>query len=151
MKETKTIDTGVVLILFCVFIISTFTVLVLGVGAYQNIAAISGRGYDERVTLSYIWTKVKSGEEADMVHVGDFHGQLALFIDEVHNGSLYRTAVYHHDGWIYELFFLAGHDYLPRDGNPVAHSETFLIEQRPGGLIWISVGGEGMWLYPRTG
>ena len=151
MKTTRTSGDSAVLILFCVFIMSVFTALALGVGTYQNITAASRQGHDERIGLSYIWTKVKTGDEAGKVHAGDFHGLSALFIDEEHGGVSYRTAIYHYNGWIYELFFEAGYDHLPRDGVPVARNGSFHTERLDNGAIKVSVGPESVLILPRAG
>jgi len=150
MKPTHKFETAAVLILLAVFIMSAFAVLALGVGVYQNLSAASAQGQDERLSLSYVWTKIKMGEESGRVYVGDFQGLPALYIDEELDGRVYRTAIYHHEGWIYELFYESGYDFSPRDGNPVVKNAAFLPELLDGGLIRITVGNESILLHPRT-
>jgi len=151
MKQAKKPGANAVPALLCVFIVSAFSALALGVGTYRNINMLSTHGLEDRVLFSYIWTKVKMGDEAAMVYVGDFHGLTALFIDEEESGVLNRTAIYHYDGWVYELFFEAGYHHLPRDGVPVVRNDSFLAEGLDNGLIKISVGSESAFLYPKAG
>ncbi|MCL2004152.1 MAG: DUF4860 domain-containing protein [Oscillospiraceae bacterium] len=151
MKTVRRSGDAAILVTFCVFILSVFTALILGVGAYQNITRASRSGYDERLCLSYIWTKVKTGDEAGKVYTGEFHGLPALFIDEEYGGGTHHTVIYHYDGWVYELFAEAGHDHLPRDGIPVVRNESLLPEQLGNGLIRISAGEESMVLSLRSG
>ena len=149
-KTSKKSGTAAVLALLCVFIISAFTTLALGVGTYRNITEASRQGLDERLLFSYVWTKAKMGDEAGNVYVGEFGGLTALFIDEESGGGIDRTAIYHYDGWVYELFFEAGQNHLPRDGAPVGRSGSFLVEQLDNGLIKISAGPESAFLCPKS-
>ncbi|MCL2057185.1 MAG: DUF4860 domain-containing protein [Oscillospiraceae bacterium] len=144
MKPTGKIGGAAALMLFCVFVMSVFTVLALGIGTYQNIAAASSSGYGERTCLSYVWTKIKAGDEAGMISTGDFHGIPALFIDERHGRATYRTAIYFYDGWIRELFYESGYDYLPRDGVPIVSGKSFTAQTLKDGLIEISSGDESL-------
>ena len=145
----KRADTAVVLIIFCMFAMSVFTVLMLGVSAYRNIAETSTQGHEERVCLSFIWTRAKIEDEAGKMYVGDFHGLPALFIDEEYSGTAYQTAIYHYDGWIRELFFEARFDFLPRDGTRVVRSESLMLEQYENGLIKVTAGPESVYIFPR--
>jgi len=149
MQNTKVGDAAV-LIIFCVFIISVFTAMVLGVGVYQNVNLMSRTGYDERVGLSYIWTKVKNGEAEGKVYIGDFHGIPALFVDEEISGQVFRTAIYHHDGWIHELFYSAEDDFAPSDGIPVLRAQSLKLGQKANGLIDISIGEESLLINPKN-
>ena len=138
-----------VLMIFCIFAMSALTALLLGADAYRNITEMPQQGYDERICLSYVWAKVKSGDEAGRVRVDDFHGHPAIFIDEELGGALHHTAIYHYDGWIYELFFEDGFDFSPRDGDRVVKNETFVPEQFENGLIQVTAGTETMYIFPR--
>ena len=137
------------LIIFCVFTMSVLTVLTLGVSAYKNMTAISREGYDERVCLSYIWTKIKNGDEAGKVYIDDFKGLSALCLDEVHDGVAYRTMIYSYEGMVYELFFEAGLVFSPEDGVPVIKNDSLSFEQLETGLIKVSAGSESVFIYPR--
>ena len=150
MKTVGKSSDAAVLIIFCVFIIAVFTTLILGVRTYQDIVEASRQGYDERVGLSYIWTKVKAGDEAGRVYTGEIHGLPAVFIDEEYDGTIHHTAIYHYDGWIYELFFETGYDYLPRDGIPIIKIKSLLPESLENGLIKISAGEESIIISPRS-
>ena len=142
-------STSATLIIFCVFAVSVLTVLMFGVGAYKNMTDISREGYDERVCLSYIWTKVKNGDAAEAVYVTDFDGLPALCIDEVYGGDKYHTVIYHYEGWVNELFYEDGLDFSPGDGMPVLKNEALSFERLEAGLIKISAGAESVFISPR--
>ena len=91
----KRIDTIFVLIIFCVFAMSVLMVLMLGAGIYNDIIDMANDGDESRTALSYIWTKVKNNDSIDVIHVGDFQGSSALFLDEVYGDSRYSTSIYY--------------------------------------------------------
>jgi len=150
MKMVKNTGDAAVLIVFCVFIISVFTSMILGIGVYQNIIDASRQGKEERIGMSYIWTKIKSGEASGEISIGDFHGISALCIDEEYEGQRNRTAIYNYDGWIYELFFRAEDEFQPEDGVPVIRNQSLKFDQMANGLLSVSVGNETMMIYPRA-
>ena len=148
IHDNKT-GTAAVLMIFCVFTASALTALTLGVSAYKNVTDITWENYEERICLSYIWTKIKNGDEADKVAVIDFHGRPALRIDETgDDGTIYHTIIFHHEGWVYELFFEDGLEFSPEDGVPIVN-ESLSFERLEDGLIKISAGAESVFVFPR--
>lgn len=144
------IDTVFVLIIFCIFASSVLIVLMLGGSIYKNMADISQAGYDERTCLSYIWTKVKNGDEAGKIYVDDFNGQAALCLDEVYDGVTYRTVIYYYDGWVRELFSEAGLALAPEDGVAVIKTDSLAFEQLQDGLIKAAAGAGSLLISPRS-
>jgi len=141
--------TAASLMIFCVFTMSVLTVLMLGVNAYRNVTDISRDGYEERICLSYIWTKVKNGDEAERVYISDFQGLSALCIDEVYDGAIYHTMIYHYEGWVYELLFESGLEFSPMDGIPVIRNASLSFERIEDGLIKVSAGSESAFISTR--
>ena len=141
--------TAAALMVFCVFTMSVLAVLMLGVGAYRNVINMAGEGYEERLSLSYIWTKVKNGDAAEMIYVTDFHGLSALRIDDVYDGVKLHTLIYHYEGWIYELPFESGLEFTPGAGMRVIGSESLSFEELEGGLIKVSAGSQSAFISPR--
>jgi hypothetical protein len=146
--DNKT-GTAAALMIFCVFTMTALTALMLGAGAYKNVTGISGEGYDDRVCMSYIWTKVKNRDEAGSVYVSGFHGLPALRLDEEYDSVTYHTIIYPYKGWVYELFFEEGLEFSPEDGAPVIKNESLSFEQLENGLIKASVGSESVFILPR--
>ena len=143
------IDTIFVLIVFCVFAVSVLMVLVLGAKTYENVTTISREGYSDRPVLSYIWTKVKNGDEAGSVYIGEFHGSSALYIEEEIAQILYRTAVYQYDGWVCELFSEADLEFSPEDGVQIIKLDDLSFENLENGLIKVSSSGGSLLIFPR--
>ena len=149
MMKNK-IDSVFVLIVFAVFALSVLMVLMLGAGVYKNISQTTQDGYDERTALSYIWTKVKSFDEEGQIYIGDFYGISALFIDEDFDGLLLRTAIYHYDGQLRELFSEPGLGLMPEDGIAIIKSEGLTFEQIDSGLIKISTAARDLFISLRS-
>jgi len=145
IQESKA-GTAAALMIFCVFTMSVLTVLMLGVSAYRNMTDISQEGFEERVSLSYIWTKAKNGDAAGMVYVRDFEGRPALCIDEVFDDVTYHTMIYNYDGRVYELFFEDGLEFAPEDGVPVIKNESLSFELIDAGLIKVSAGSGSVFI-----
>ena len=145
------IETVFVLIIFLVFALSVLMVLMLGAGVYRNVTETSRAGSDERTALSYIWTRIKNGDEAGSVYIGEFDGQPALCFDEEFYGTNYRTVIYHYDGWICELFSETAFGFFLEDGLKIIEVGDLTFEQADYGLIRISSGSENVLISPRSG
>lgn len=137
------------LIMFCAFAASLLAVLMLGANAYKSITEMSRKGYDERACLSYVWTKVKNGDEAGYVKVGDFCGLSSLYIYEDYDGVMYQTVIYAYDRRLYELFCETGIDLSPEDGTPILKTESIRFEQLENGLIKVEDSYGSLFIYLR--
>jgi len=153
MKNTvrgHRIDTVFVLIVFCIFAVSVLMVLMLGANTYSRITELSREENAERTVISYIWTKVKNGDEAGSVGVGDFHGLQSLFIDEEFEGVRYRTVVYYHNGWVYELFSEESLEFFPEDGVRIIATGELGFVELDHGLIRVTAGTRNLLISPRS-
>lgn len=142
-------DTVFVLVSFGVFAVSMLTVLLFGATIYKNIVSKSQDGYDDRMCLSYIWTRVKNNDTAGGVYVEEFCGLPALCLEEEFDDTAYRTTIYLYDGWIRELFSETGLEFSPEDGIPVIEADALDFEQMEDGLIRAEVNSENLFIYPR--
>jgi len=149
--RSRSIDTVFVLIVFSIFAVSVLMVLMLGASIYQNINDISREDELEQTALSYIWTKTKNFDKAGSISIGDFNGKPALFFNESLGGTDFRTAVYHYDGWLYELFSDAALEFSPADGERVVMVDDLSFESAENGLFRVSSGDIILLLYPRSG
>jgi len=151
LSRGRNIDTIFVLIVFSIFAISVLMVLMLGASVYRNINDISHEGQSEHTALSYIWTKTKNFDDAGSLQVGDFHGVPALFIDEWIGDYHFRTAIYHYDGWLCELFSEAELEFSPEDGVRVIRVDGMHFESAGNGLIRAATGSKSLFISPRSG
>jgi len=128
-------DTVFVLIIFCVFAASVLLVLMLGGGIYKTISDQAQDGYAQRTCLSYLWSKVKTGDKSGSVFVSEFNGASALCLEEEYDGVLYKTLIYQHNGWVYELFYESGLEFDLDSGMQVTEIDALSFEALENGSV----------------
>ena len=146
LKRAQRIDTVFVLFIFSVFAVSILIVLMLGASIYHNITEMSEEGADERLALSYIWTKTKKSNDAGALKIDDFYGENALIIDEVIGDRHFQTIIYYEDGWLLELFAEKGFGLARSDGSRILRVESLKFEAIEYGLIKITAGNRTIFL-----
>ena len=153
LKATRghRIDTIFVLLIFSVFAVSILIVLMLGASIYQNIAEMSEEGADERLALSYVWTKVKKSNDAGVIYVSNFDGDSALIIDEAIGDRYFQTIIYHENGWLFELFSEKDFGMDRSDGSRVLRVDHLEFEAADYGLIKAISGNRTLFIYPLRG
>ena len=147
----RSIDTIFVLIIFSVFAISILLVLMFGASIYRNVNELSRENESEQTALSYIWTKTKNFDNAGSISIGDFNGIQALFIYETFGEFNFRTAIYHYDGWLYELFSEAEFEFSPDAGTRIVMVDNLTFEAVDNGLFSATAGDKSLLLSPRSG
>jgi len=150
-RSGRSVDTIFVLVIFSIFAFSVLLVLMLGASVYRNINDISRDGEQEHTALSYIWTKTKNFDNAGSIHVGDFEGVSALFIDEILGDTEFRTAIYYYEGWLYELFSETDLIFYPEDGVRIVQADALSFFDLGEGLIEVTAGAKNLILSPRSG
>ncbi|MBQ4346981.1 MAG: DUF4860 domain-containing protein [Firmicutes bacterium] len=126
------------LILFCVFAGAMLMVLISGAGAYKKIGGELGSLYNERTSLGYISTKVRSYDEGGAVYLEDFEGLNCLVLEEASGETKYLTRIYHYEGYIRELYSEAGIDLGPDAGEELIAAKALDMEYAGEGLLRIS-------------
>lgn len=151
MKTTRgeRVSGAAALMVFCIFAMLVFSVILLGAGAYKNIVEATRGGSEERLCLSYIWTTVKNNDEAGSVYIDTFAGSPALFVSETYGEGSYYTIIYHHNGWVCELFAEAGFDFSPDYGERITKTQTLGFEQLEDGNIIATCGETSVFISPR--
>jgi len=144
-------DTIIILLVFCVFIMSVLTVLSLSGTSYKNIITLTQKTQDEHIGLSFIWTKVKTNDEIDRIYLSSIHDLPALCIESEFDGYTFYTMIYHYNGWLHEMFFEEGFPQKPENGFPLVRATTFHLEELEQGLLKITLDNESLLLSPRGG
>lgn len=154
MRALKTSKGGIsalfLLLLAAVFLVSLVAVLLLGARVYSGIQARSEAGYDGRTCLSYIQTQLRRADRAGAIEVGVIGEDTpALLLSETYEGTVYVTAIYHHEGWVMELFAEEGLGLGAEAGTPVLEAPDLCFAQEDG-LIRITSGDAQMAYAPRS-
>jgi len=147
----RSIDTIFVLIVFSIFAISVLMVLMFGASIYRNVNELSRMNESEQTALAYIWTKTKNSDNAESISIGDFNGIPSLFITQNFGGIDFRTAIYHYDGWLFELFSEAELEFSPADGSRIVMVDDLSFETVDSGLFRATAGDRSLLFSPRSG
>ena len=138
------------LLLFCIFAVSAFAVLLFGADIYDSVDAMNRDSREERMCLSYVWTKIKNSDEAGRVYMGEIGGVPALCIEEDLSGRVFLTLIYHYNGSVRELFFEAGYEYPPGSGAEIMKCGPLDFAELENGLIKATTGGESILIQRRA-
>ena len=107
------------LVLVGVFAACILSVLLTGAGVYRDLTQRGRDAAAQRTAGQYLATRVHQWDTAGAVEVGAFAGASALLLHEEIDGEAYVTRIYYWDGYIRELFTLAGGEFSPEDGEAV--------------------------------
>lgn len=124
--QKRSVDFLFVILLLLSLVIVAVLMILLGTGVYQRVLTSMSQNYDARTCSAYLLQKVRQGNEAGAVRVGQMPGQTptgdiaialsqesdvsgagtgnALVITEMINGEFYATYLYAYDGQLTELY-----------------------------------------------
>ena len=121
IENRHMVDVLFVLTLFCLFVISSMLLIVLGANIYKKTIDNMDTHFNKATSISYITEKVRQSDIYGKVQAGQFCGEDALIIQEEYNDKIYFTYLYSYDGYLKELFTLkdsalsldSGQDIIP--------------------------------------
>jgi hypothetical protein len=93
-----------VLTLAGIFAASILMVLMLGVNVYGNLQQTAEQQFNDRVSFSYVATKIRTHDSENAIRVGEFAGASALFLDDEFYDEEFTTIIYTYNGWLKEIF-----------------------------------------------
>lgn len=143
MNDNKTRSASMIaaLIVLALFAVGILSVLLGGAGAYRRLTARDQQVYEDRTCSQYLATKLRQASCADAVEVLPFGDTDALRITQILEGEVYETRIYCHDGWLMELFSLAGGEFSPEDGEQILEAKGLKIQNQQG-LYTLELTGE---------
>jgi hypothetical protein len=89
-------------------------------------------------------------DTAGAVSVTEFGGGTALSLTEVLGERSFVTRIYVYDGWVRELFYEEGLEFLPGDGLPILEMDKLDFEMVENGLVRVSTGFGSMLISARS-
>ena len=154
-QEHKKIDALLVLVLLGTFAVCILFVLLTCADAYQRLARRDQLSYDRRTAQQYLTTRVHQADRMDGITIASFGDADALVLREQINGEDYQTLVYCHDGYLRELFALAGSEFTPSDGEKVLQAQSLSLQWQDRLLLLDLTDPSGqtqrITIYPRSG
>lgn len=147
MKERNSPITEVLALLnLTVFALCVLLVLLAGARIYRNLVDRGQEVYEQRTALQYLTTRV---HQAQTVEIGDLEGCEALILKETLEGETYTTYVYCYDGWLRELYAVAGAKLPPQAGEALLKGENLELKQE-GSLLTVTFAGKELLLHLPT-
>ena len=137
-KKERNISTIAALMLFVVFATGVFAVLLTGAKVYRTLVQRDESTYDSRTCSQYLASKLRQVPNPDAVSISEFGESEALVITQVIEGDAYVTRIYCHNGWLMELFSVAGGEFSPEDGEKVLPASALNVMQQ-GDLLTIGI------------
>ncbi len=130
-KHTSTgLANLVPLLLFAVLAVSVLTVLMTGAEQYGALTERDQVIHTQRTAIQYIHTKLR--QAPDGVTVTDFDSCTTVSITENIEGFPCVTRIYCYDGYLRELFALAGEEMTPAAGEKIIEMEHMDVTMTDG-------------------
>lgn len=113
------------------FVASMLLVLATGAKIYRNITDRLDTQYSCRTALGYIAAKIRQGDLAGGVALGELAGLQSLVLTEQVDGALYLTYIYYYNGYLVELFCSAEAALPPESGEPLLPLDGLTFSEDP--------------------
>lgn len=139
-KEQSHMDGVFVLLVFGVFAACVLLVLLTGAGTYRRLTDRDVSSYNRRTCVQYVAARVRHGDAAGAVFLGDFSDALpvdgtgdgTLFLKETIDDESYYTRIYYYDGYIRELFTATDDEVSREDGEKILAARGLSFSARAG-------------------
>lgn len=121
--------------LFCMFAVSAFFVVMIGVHVYQRSVLNMEDTYSTRTALAYVTEKIRQHDAFGQVELGDLEGDEALVLKDVINGDTYLTYIYPDEKSLYELSVKEGTPVSKDMGDKILDVKDFTITETEDGFF----------------
>ena len=128
---THNLDGLAALLLFAVFAASVMAVLLTGAKAYRGVARRDQEAYNARTAVQYVAQRVRQADSLYGITLEDFEGVECLVLGQ---GEPYITRLYCYEGWLMELYCLAGESFSPEDGERIIEAQELKLSLDQGML-----------------
>ncbi len=126
------VHTVSVLAVICMFGISAMMLGSVGASVYKNIAERNLESFELRTSLSYLKTKINQYDEFGRVSLVERDGMKILVLSELIEDVIYDTAIYFHNGKLYEIIGEQGMEFTPENGFEILKIHSFDISLENG-------------------
>ncbi len=133
-----------VFLLIGVFSVFSLLLVLIGVGAYQDVVNDARDNAQVRTSISYITNKIHAADAANAVYVEQWHDISTLVVSEWIDGGEFQTRIYYlpdaegNGGGLYEHFAYVGDDWGPEEGDRIADIQGLDMTDQQG-LITLSL------------
>lgn len=131
------------------FLAGFLLLVVFGAQSYRDTVALQDGNMQTRAILSYLATTVRANDTAGSVTVRDGEDGQVLVVED--GGSGYALRIYRRDGRLLEDFAALDAELDPEKAEVIGATETFDIEQLPGGVLRVDTDEGSVLLHVRSG
>ena len=128
---THNLDGLAALLLFAVFAASVMAVLLPGAKAYRGVTRRDQEAYNALTAVQYVAQRVRQADSLYGITLEDFEGVECLVLGQ---GEPYITRLYCYEGWLMELYCLAGESFSPEDGERIIEAQELKLSLDQGML-----------------
>ena len=128
---THNLDGLAALLLFAVFAASVMAVLLTGAKAYRGVTRRDQEAYNARTAVQYVAQRVRQADSLYGITLEDFEGVECLVLGQ---GEPDITRLYCYEGWLMELYCLAGESFSPEDGERIIEAQELKLSLDQGML-----------------
>jgi len=153
-KNARFLSTLAALLTLAVFAVSVLSVLLGGAQAYRRLTRRDQAVYNSRTCAQYLTMKLR--QAPGPVSLSSFGDGDAIALFQTIGNRDYVVRIYCHEGWLMELFCLAGAEFAPEDGEQVLPGSRLSVAENGGLLELTMLDGSGqkvelMLALPRMG
>lgn len=127
-EKQHTIDILFVLILFCVFALSTLVVVYIGSSVYSSTVDTMDINFHNHVALDYIVEKVHQGDHGQNIELQKKDDIEVLSIHETYYKKAYTTYIYLYDNQLKELFISDEESFNKEDGENIMEIDSLSMK-----------------------
>ena len=129
MKEKQfSIDFAFILLLFCLFTMSSLAVIYIGSQVYSASVDTLEKQYTSLTALDYIEEKVRQNNSVNMIEVKKIDDLDVLCIHEDHDDHHYTTYIYDDDHQLKELFIEDDQSFDKQRGETIMNIDAIAFE-----------------------
>ena len=139
------------MLLFGLLLACVLGLVQLGSGLYKALAQGQQSNDAARSSLSYLSTRVRSGDRLGALRLGEGPEGVALILTESAEEGGYETRIYLYQGNLMEDYAPAGSPLAPSEAQPVANTGCFEAEFAQPGLLRFTTGEGTAWVALRSG
>ncbi len=120
-------DVLFVLLVFCLFTLTSLSVVYVGLEVYQNTTETMDQEFQVNTSFQYIIEKIRQNNTNDSIDIVTVEDKQALRLKQRYNNQDYYTYIYQDEKQLKELFISANQTPHIKDGDTIMDISKFHI------------------------
>ncbi len=130
-KKNHSIDLIFVLLLFCIFSMSSLAIVYIGSQVYSSIVDTMDTSFNQNIVLDYITEKIRQNNHVGQIEIKKIQDIDILCLHETYDEKSYTTYIYTYQNELKELFIHDDEEFHIENGETLMKADqlSFSIEQ----------------------